>query len=167
VLVAAAGAGVWLWTAPADIPEVGQSAPSVDSSPVANTEFKAFCDETGHPYPPAPQSDPNYFYAKPDAPVLNVTYKDAAAYAAWAGKRLPTESESEQARGRSAGVAEWTSTAFAPGEADADVYRKLSGNEPNGPWFVVKGLSHLGGLPAESRPGGISVGFRCVKDPAR
>lgn len=43
-----------------------------------------------HPY--GPEMDGAF---RPDHPVVHVAYQDAAAYAEWAGKRLPTEDELE------------------------------------------------------------------------
>jgi serine/threonine protein kinase len=65
----------------------------VDSAAVSNSTYKSFCDATGYPYPQPPPSAPDYFYARPDQPVLNVGDDGARAFAAWAGKRLPTDAE--------------------------------------------------------------------------
>lgn len=63
----------------------------VDETEVSNQQFKQFADATGRPVPEALSK------ARPDDPVANVALKDAEAYAAWAGKRLPTEQEWEKA----------------------------------------------------------------------
>jgi serine/threonine-protein kinase len=69
----------------------------LDRTEVTNRQYRAFCDATGRKYPPDSPRDIGYFRDKPECPVVNVTWDDAAAYAAWAGKRLPTEAEWERA----------------------------------------------------------------------
>jgi len=84
----------------------------IDRYPVTNEEYKRFVDATGHPVPYyevewaewAHLSDYNW---DPDDrtppkgrekhPAVLVKWEDARAYAAWAGKRLPTEAEWERA----------------------------------------------------------------------
>jgi serine/threonine protein kinase/formylglycine-generating enzyme required for sulfatase activity len=75
----------------------------VDETEGSNAEYRHFCQATGHAPPQTPD-----FNAHPDFPVTGVSYQDAAAYAAWANKRLPTEEEWEKAaRGSDGRVFPW------------------------------------------------------------
>lgn len=68
----------------------------IDKFEVTNQQYKTFCDATKRPFPTNPWWDNDYF-KKSNMPVVGVNFADASAYAAWAGKRLPTEEEWEKA----------------------------------------------------------------------
>lgn len=63
----------------------------LDRTEVSNRVYAQFLHATGHPPPDRFRED------RPDEPVVNVTHFDAQAFAKWAGKRLPTDTEWERA----------------------------------------------------------------------
>jgi formylglycine-generating enzyme required for sulfatase activity len=80
----------------------------IDKYEVTNAEYQAFCTATNHAEPMGtgfvagkfdagfrPWTDSRF--NMPNQPVVCVGWKDAAEYAKWAGKRLPTEAEWEKA----------------------------------------------------------------------
>lgn len=122
----------------------------IDRHAVTNKEYAAFLTATRR-MPPF-----HWNQGKPPAgwdnqPVVNVTYDDALAYAAWAGKRLPRFSEYERALRVAYGlrtgspVMEWTSTPSNPGQQPERVYR-------------------YGGIPGTKSQYDQQTGFRTAMD---
>ncbi len=79
-------------------------------------------------HPDGPHSD---LKGRQNFPVVHVTYEDAVAYAAWAGKRLPTEAEWEfAARGGLTGqLYSWGNEFHPNGKVMANTYQGLFPNK--------------------------------------
>ncbi|MBS1834637.1 MAG: SUMF1/EgtB/PvdO family nonheme iron enzyme [Acidobacteria bacterium] len=74
-----------------DLELVQVPAFEIDQMEVSNGNYLEFCKSTGRECPPGIDT------LDPQLPVVNVTFDDAAAFAKWAGKRLPTAVEWEKA----------------------------------------------------------------------
>jgi formylglycine-generating enzyme required for sulfatase activity len=96
------------------------SAFYIDRFEVTNAEYKTFMEETGHE-PPLGWDDRTVPVGREDHPVSGISYKDARAYASWAGKQLPTERQWEVvARGASGRAYPWGNAVTVDGSAPAN-----------------------------------------------
>ena len=159
----------------------------IDRTPVSNGAYMSFMRDTGAEPPLYWERDGEGAWldtargrrAPIDSshPVIHVSCRQAAAFARWAGKRLPTEFEWESARdvleGRGHGW-EWTASDFRPHPGfEAFPYREYSevffGDEykvlRGGSWAthhrVARSTFRNWDLPRRSQ---IFAGFRCARD---
>lgn len=122
--------------------KVNLSAYWIDIYEVTNEQYKAFIDATGR-RSPAHFSNRTYPQGKADHPVTEVTWYDAEAYCAWAGKRLPTDQEWEKgARGTDGRMFPWGN--------------EFDSNKANTPqrWVLLKQEGDT--MPVGSFPEGVS-----------
>jgi iron(II)-dependent oxidoreductase len=97
----------------------------IDRAPVSNGAYRRFLEETGGEPPLYWERDGEGGWlhtarggrdpVDPSRAVTHVSWHEAEAFAAWSGKRLPTEQEWEAASARLEGVGEaweWTSSDF-------------------------------------------------------
>lgn len=108
----------------------------IDRTEVTNAAWAKYSKATGTPLPPG------FAAARPDLPVVNVTFAEAEKYAAWAGKRLPGSRQWERAaRGEDGRPYPWGN--------DADPKRAMVGAGRKGR------LAPAVSFPAGASPSGI------------
>jgi formylglycine-generating enzyme required for sulfatase activity len=105
----------------------------IDKTPVTNAEYARFVSDTDHT-PPRHWNGKSPSKTIADHPVVNVSWRDAVAYAKWAGKRLPTEEEWEKAaRGTDGRKYPWGDKGPSPKVCNFN--RNEGGTTPVGKYF--------------------------------
>lgn len=113
----------------------------LDRTEVTNSAYARFVQATGH-RPPANWSGSQPPAGAENLPVTGVSWADAAAFARWVGKRLPTESE-------------WESAARGVGGRMYPWGMAFEGNRANSAELGQQKPIPVGSLPAGASPYGI------------
>lgn len=148
----------------------------IDKHPVTVKEFRRFIEDTGYQTEAEKYGDSGVFdfvsskwelvpganWQKPlgknmpnaqdDHPVTQVSWNDAAAYAAWAGKRLPTEAEWEFAArcgGKSNTKFSWGNSLMVDGKYMANVWQgnDLQAKQGADGFKLTSPVGHFGETP--------------------
>jgi formylglycine-generating enzyme required for sulfatase activity len=110
--------------------EVALAAFYIDKYPVTNRQYEAFCRATGYRWPKYWQESR---FNDPDAPVVGVSVADAAKFARWVGKALPTEEQWEKAsRGPDGRAFPWGDEELGNGAACMGRDPATGGTDPVG-----------------------------------
>jgi len=144
----------------------------IDAREVTNAEYAKFLEEAGknraysHPdEPPGKDHTPKLMDAPgfngPDQPVVGLDWFDAYAYAAWAGKRLPTEDEWElAARGTDGRPYPWGTgyenalyAAQGPAQGRPRAVSALAPERPGGPVAMAGNVSEWTASPHPEQAG--------------
>jgi formylglycine-generating enzyme required for sulfatase activity len=121
----------------------------IDRTEVTNEEYKKFVDATNRK-PPANWQGKTYPAGRANYPVTGVTWQDAADYAAWAGKRLPTEAEWEAAARGPQGLRYPWGNEWLPGQANIGVKAGEQAKDKQYPPQIME----VGGFPQGASPAG-------------
>ncbi len=117
----------------------------IDKFEVTNRQYYIYSQATDRP-PPKPWQAMKYPEGQDDFPVTGVSFFDAAAYAEWAGKRLPTEEEWEKAaRGEKGLIYPWGDRFDIEKANVSPSVRMKSG----------KGMKPVGSFPEGASPYGV------------
>lgn len=113
--------------------DVYVSTYQLDRFEVTNVQYHRFVEATGRRAPPYWSGD-TYPVGQAAQPVVGVSWPDADAYCAWAGKRLPTEAEWEKAcRGTGGRLYPWGDD-WDPVRANIDLLAGSSADAGVDPW---------------------------------